>query len=180
VANKAILWRPKWCPRTSPVVWISLGLTWLAIGIGGPWRLSEEAERSPYHQVCPLDGKPATGTHTYVGKNRSREVYLCSFHMVSPPSEIPEDKANKPPYPEDVLWACGILFFGLLGAVRTGGYRRHPRALPGLALALSLYVLLRTTGGRTASLALIGGFLTSMLLMQMLPERPRWRTWEGE
>ena len=177
MVNKTTIWRPTWCPRAAGVLWIALGLTWLGIAFGGPWRLSEDAERSPYHQVCPLDGNPANGTRTYVGRNRSREVYLCSFHMGSPPNEIPEDKASKPPYPEDVLGACGFLFLGLLGSVRSGGYRTYPRAIPAFALALSLYVMLRTTGAAAVWLTIIGGFLTSMLLMQRLPERPRWRAW---
>jgi hypothetical protein len=97
--------------------------------------------------------------------------------MASPPSQIPEDKATKAPYPDDVLWSCGILFIGFLGSSKSGGYRKHPRAFPGFALALSLYILLRTTGGGAAWLAVIGAFLACTLLMQRLPERRQWRTW---
>lgn len=178
MGNKAVFWRPTWCPGAAGVLWIALGLTWLAIVFGGPWRLSADAERSPYHQVCPLDGKPAYGTRTYAGKNGRREVYLCSAHLDTPPKEIPENNVVRFPYSEDVLWAFWILFLVLVGGFKSGGYRRHPRAIPAVALALSLYVLLRTTGGGLVWLSIISGFLASMLLLfRMLPKRPRWQDW---
>ena len=177
MGNKAIIWRLMSRPGVPAALWIALGMTWVAILFGGPWRLSDEAQRSVYHQVCALDGKTASGTRTYVGKSGSRGVYLCSFHMAAPPDQIPENQTNKPPYPQDVLLACGILFFALVGAVKSDGYRKHRRAVPGFALALSLYILLRTTGGGIVSLTVVGGFLTSMLIMRKPPERKRWHTW---